>query len=95
MTQDTVIRRSESWLAARVGDEVMMMHLDSSYYLHLSGTGGRIWELLETPRTLRELCNVLSQEFDVDPAEAQMQVVAFLQQLQARKAVDVATPALP
>ena len=94
MTEDTVVVRREGWLTAQIGDELMMMNADSDFYLNLSGSGGRIWELLEQRRTVTELCQALAQEYDIEPETARPQVLAFLDQLLQRKAIDVDPPTL-
>lgn len=87
-TKDT-ISRSNSWLASWIGDELMMMSADSSAYLSLSGAGGRIWELLEEPRTLDSLCDALATEYDVEPAKVHDEVLAFLERLRLQNAIQV------
>jgi Coenzyme PQQ synthesis protein D (PqqD) len=93
MTEGT-ISRSNGWLASWIGDELMMMSADSSAYLSLSGTGGRIWELLEEPRTLNGLCEALAAEYDVQPAEVRGEVEGFLERLQEQHAIEIHPAAL-
>jgi len=87
MTEGT-ISRSNGWHASWIGDELMMMSADSSAYLSLSGTGGRIWELLEEPRTLSSLCEALAKEYDVQPVEMRGEVEGFLERLREQHAIE-------
>ena len=94
MTATGLIARREGWVAARVGENLIMMHAESTYYLNLTGSGPRIWELLESPRTVSELCEILSREFDTVPDAVRNEVLAFLNQLFVRKAISVHPPGL-
>ena len=94
MKEDSVVVRRDGWLTAQIGDDLMMMNAESDFYLNLSGSGGRIWELLEHPRSVAELCQVLASEYDIEPEAARSQVLAFLDQLLLRKAIDVNPPTL-
>ena len=88
MTDDSLISRREGWIVAWVDENLIMMHAESKFYLNLTGSGGRIWELLESPRSVSDLCETLSREFDIEPEAARLEVLPFLDQLLLRKAVD-------
>lgn len=46
-----------------------------------------IWELIDGKRTLEEIRDVIVEEFEVDPLEAEADLVAFVQQLELAGAV--------
>jgi len=82
-----MIHRDGDWLAARVGDELVMMSAAKGNYIGLSEVGARIWELIETPRTIDSLCDALVAEYDVDPAACRAEVDTFLTTLGEHGAV--------
>jgi len=92
MKEDSIVVRRAGWLTAQIGDDLMMMNAESDFYLNLSGSGGRIWELLEQPRTVADLCEALAREYEIDPEAARPEVTAFLDELLLRKAIDVDPP---
>jgi hypothetical protein len=94
MIDNSLIARREGWIAAWVDDSLVMMHAESKFYLNLTGSGGRIWELLESPRSISDLCEALGREFEIEPDAARPDVLAFLDQLLLLKALDVHPPAL-
>jgi hypothetical protein len=94
MTDNSLISRREGWIAAWVDENLVMMHAESKFYLNLAGSGGRIWELLESPRSVSDLCETLGREFEIEPEAARPEVLAFLDQLLLRKAINVLPPAL-
>lgn len=89
-----LVKRQGDWLAAKVGDELVMMSAEKGNYLGLSEVGARIWELLETPRAIDEICTKLEAEFDVAPETCRAEVEAFLNELAAQHAISLdPTPA--
>jgi hypothetical protein len=82
-----VFKRQDSWLAAQVGDELVMMSVDSGVYIGLNEVGARVWDLIETPRDVGDLCAKLSEEFETTPETCRPEVEAFLAQLQQRGAI--------
>ena len=87
---DAIISRQGDWLSADTGDGAVMMSPSSAIYIGLSETGGRIWELLETPRTLAELCAELMREYAVSAAEVEPDLREFIARLAERGAVSLA-----
>jgi hypothetical protein len=82
-----IIRRQGDWLAAKVGDELVMMSAERGNYVGLSETGARIWELLESPQPVDAVCARLMEEFDVAPETCLADVEAFLDELKAQGAI--------
>lgn len=84
-----IIERKGDWLAAKVGDELLMMSADKGHYLGLTEVGARIWELIETRTTLEAVCAQLQAEFEVAPEVCRAEVESFLAELEADDAVSI------
>ena len=84
-----MIHRSGDWLAARVGDELVMMSAVKGNYIGLTEVGARIWELIDPPRTIESLCEALVAEYDVDPQTCRAEVDSFLVTLGQHDAVRI------
>jgi hypothetical protein len=81
------VRKQGDWLAAKVGEELVMMSADSGNYVGLSEVGARIWELIETPQDVEALCAQLQGEFEVAPEVCRAEVESFLNELVEHGAV--------
>lgn len=68
--------------AAWCGDELVLLDAATGRYFTLNRVGGRMWELLATSRSTRELVVSLRTEYDVPPephdATLQRDVVRML-----------------
>ncbi|KHD11069.1 hypothetical protein PN36_03420 [Candidatus Thiomargarita nelsonii] len=85
----TKIVQTPEILAASVDDETMAMDLESNNYYGMGRVGSHIWELLEQPLTIVELCSTLQKKFEVDSETCQRDVLPFVQQLVDEKLVRI------
>ena len=76
-----MIQRSGLPLSAAVDGEVVMFHPERGAYFSLGDVGSRVWELVEQPVTMDEVCRILVEEYDVDPETCRTEVEAFVSQL--------------
>ncbi len=88
MNQEPLISRREGWFATQIDGDLVMMNETTEFYLSLSGSGGRIWELLAQPRSAGQLCEELAREYAVEPGEVRSEVEAFLTRMRELGAVD-------
>lgn len=89
----TRVRRSDGQVSADLDGEAVLMAAGSGRYFALNATGSRIWALLREPRTVAGICAALEQEFEVDPADCQREVVGHLRELLDRGLVELAPEA--
>lgn len=50
----------------RLGDEIVLLNLETGYYFGLNPTGARLWELISEGRSLEDAGLTLMAEYDVD-----------------------------
>jgi hypothetical protein len=72
-----------SW--RRVGDEGVLLDLQTSDYFSLNDVGVFIWEKLGLGASVQETEKALCNEYDVAPAEARRNVEAFIGRLRSQK----------
>ena len=78
MREKKYMRRPDV-ISADMDGEVVMMDIVSGKYYNLGTTGGVIWGLLETPKTLSGIVEDLMAQYDVDRKTCESQVEAFLE----------------
>jgi hypothetical protein len=62
---DLLLKIPEHVIARKVGEETVMLNLDSGMYYGLDATGSRFFELLETHDRLQAIVDIMSAEFEV------------------------------
>ena len=63
---DPLIARCHGLIESQLDTEMIGLHIDSGSFYGFNPTAARVWELIEQPRPLSDLCNALTAEFDVD-----------------------------
>ncbi len=87
-----LVRKQGDWLAAKVGEELVMMSAEKGNYIGLSEVGARIWELIDTPQELDAVCAQLETEYEVSPQTCRAEVESFLNELVQHGAVALDPP---
>jgi len=58
-------------------------------YQGLDPVGARIWKLIQTPRTVREVRDTLLEEYDVEAERCEKDLIALLQELAKNDLIDI------
>ncbi len=83
-TTATKIYTGESVVDAVLGDEAVLLNVESGVYFGLNAIGARIWELLVEGTTQEEIIGRLLDEYDVEPAQLRADIGGFMQALAAK-----------
>jgi hypothetical protein len=85
----TRIVRVEDLMTAPADRDLVILNLVGNNYVALNDVGRRIWELLQAPRRVDELCQQLSREFGAVPEQIAADVLPFLNELQSEHLLHV------
>ena len=75
------MKRSESAMARRVGDELVILDVGSSHYFGLNDVGALIWDRLEQESTRADLVDAVVASYDVDREQAAGDIDDLVDQL--------------
>ena len=85
----TKIVQKEDLIAANLGNEVMMMSLETDNYFALDSVGSEIWQLMQHPVTIAEICAALQERYAVSADTCLADTQAFLQRMIDEKVAHV------
>ena len=88
MTLDTIIRASADQVSCDLGGEAAILNLRTGVYYGLDPVGARIWNLIQTPRTLVEVRDTILAEYDVEPARCERDLRDLLEKLAAERLIE-------
>ena len=71
----------------RVGDEVVILDLDSGTYFGLDAVGSRLWELIAGHHTVGEALETMLEEYDVTADVLDRDVFRLLGELEEKKII--------
>ncbi|SHK78835.1 lasso peptide biosynthesis PqqD family chaperone [Rhodothermus profundi] len=88
LTLETVVVASPEQVSSKLGDEVVILNLRNGVYYGLDPIGTRIWELIQEPRSVRQVCEVLLEEYEVTFEQCAEDVLALMRDLQAQGLIE-------
>ena len=68
-------------LFQEVGGEAVLLHLGSEQYFGLDPVGTRIWQLLGEDANLQHTFDVMREEYEVDPAVLESDLLTLIGKL--------------
>jgi hypothetical protein len=89
ITPDAIAVASEHQLSTTLSGEVVILGLRDTIYYGLQEVGTRIWDLLQTPRSVRQITQHIVDEYDVPEETASADVCRLIGELQQRGLVTV------
>ncbi len=92
LTLDSKVARLPDLIFTEVDNDLVILSIANSKYYGAESVGRRIWQLIEQPITVTEICDALLNEFDTDRASCERDVLTFLDQLLTEKLIDVQSP---
>jgi hypothetical protein len=83
VTLDTPVVVTRELLVSALGEEKVILDMDTGLYYGLDDVGARVWDLLREPRTPREVCDRIEEEYEVDRALLETDVLRLVRQFDA------------
>jgi len=80
-------------MTSSVGIETVILHFTAGTYFGLDEVGTRIWQLVQTPRSVREIRDTLLEEYDVDEERCARAVHSLLDSLAGHGLITTDAPA--
>lgn len=88
---DTVAGRRGDLVATELDDETVMMSIERGKFYGLDPVAGRIWALVQEPRRVSAMIEVLLEEFDGERAVIERDLLLFLNALAGEGMLEVET----
>jgi hypothetical protein len=89
LTLETRVAVCDDVIFRALGEESVILSLDTGMYFGLDPVGTRIWTLLPD-RNLAQVADVIQQEFDADLRQIHQDLLALVEQLIAKRLVQPA-----
>jgi hypothetical protein len=81
LTLDSILRIPDSILFTPVDEEAVLLNTCTNRYFSLDDVGARVWSLLGEGKILREIHQTLLEEFDVEAAQLERDLLELATQL--------------
>ena len=80
ISSDLVIRRTEL-TGSEIDDEMVFFNHETGKYFATGPVGSTIWQFLDAPKSISEVCEFLLDKYEVDRSTCETQVQRFVGEL--------------
>jgi Coenzyme PQQ synthesis protein D (PqqD) len=89
ISESSIVVAQPEQISSDLGGEAVILNLKTGVYHGLNEVGARIWTLIEEPKSVKEIIEVLLQEYDVEAEQCISDLTALLEELTAAGLIDV------
>jgi Coenzyme PQQ synthesis protein D (PqqD) len=89
VSMQSVVVTAQGQVSCDLEGETAILGLDQGIYYGLDRIGARVWNLLQQPRSVEEICNALLQEYEVEPERCRNDLLALLECLRVEGLIEV------
>lgn len=90
LSLDAVVHASPQQVSCDIANEAVLLSMSDGEYYGLNEVAASIWQLIQQPRTVREVRDALLTEYeDIELAECEQAVLSFLTEMSALNLVTV------
>lgn len=88
----STVQREDDLLVQDLEEEIVMANIETGMYFGFGEVARQIWLLLDRPLPVADICSRLGERYDVDPNTCERDVLVFLNELLAQRAIRTTEP---
>jgi hypothetical protein len=85
----SIVKHSKDIFWQDVIEDVVILSMENAQYFGAETTGAVIWRLLQAPTRIDSICDNLVDQFEIDRASCEAEVLEFVEQLKAAKLIEI------
>jgi len=89
VSMSSIIVASQEQRSSDLTGETVILNLKSGMYYGLSAVGVSIWNLIQEPKAVSEVRDVILAKYDVEPEQCDRDVLALLEELATEGLIEV------
>lgn len=93
LSANSTVVLAEDQVSSDLGGEAVILNLKDGRYYGLDAVAARVWKLIETPRRVADVRDILVDEYDVESDRCERDLLALLQRLADERLIEVSDEA--
>ena len=89
LTDSSTIMAKESVLSTTIDGETVVLEPDRGQYYGLNDVGTYVWKLLEEPHTIGEICEKVTETYDVEYQRCKDDVTKMFLQMDEKGLINI------
>jgi Coenzyme PQQ synthesis protein D (PqqD) len=86
---NSIIVAAKEQISSDLGGETVILDLKSGMYYGLNQVGASIWNMVQAPKTVKEIRDRLLAEYNVDEQQCDRDLFKILEDLAAKRLIEV------
>lgn len=86
---NSIVVAAKDQVSSDLGEEAVILSLNKGVYYGLDEVGARIWDLIQEPKAVSQIRDLLLDEYNVEPERCERDLLALLEELVAEDLVEV------
>ena len=87
-----LIEANPNLMMADLEGEAVLLDMESGRYFGLNEVGTSVWVLIKEAKPVSEIIAALKSEYDIDAAQLERDILAFLEAMKSRQLVQIVEP---
>lgn len=89
LSANSIVVMAPEQISCPLGEESAILNLKNSMYYGLDPVGARVWSLLQKPRSIVEVRDVLLSEYEVAADRCEADLLALLEKMLSEGLIEV------
>jgi hypothetical protein len=89
LSKHSVVVVAGEQISSDLAGEAVILNLKDGVYYGLDDVGARIWNLIQEPQSVDDICDRIFEEYDVGAGQCEHDVLALLDELAAAGLIEV------
>lgn len=89
ISESSIVVAASNQISSDLGGESVVLSLQSGVYHGLNEVGARIWNLIQQPKSVLDVKQMLISEYEVEPSVCTQDLLALLHNLEAAGLIEV------
>ena len=89
LSLDSKVMVAQDAVSCDLMDEVALLNVKDGIYYGLNPVGASVWSLIQKPRKVSDILNILLDEYDVDAETCQKDLLELLNLLMEKELVKI------
>lgn len=89
LSLDSVVVATPEQVSCGLGEESAILNMKNSVYYGMNAVGTRVWNMIGEPRSIVQLRDALLDEYEVDPARCEQDLLQLLEQMRSEGLIEV------
>lgn len=89
LSSSSTIVPSKDQVSCDLGREVLILNLKTGAYYGLTEVGARVWNLIQKPRTVQNVRQILLEEYEVDGNPCDQDLEVLLKEMESCGLIEI------